>query len=195
MTLQNLATTFAKCGSNSNELLKALKGAFLKRVNEFDAQGLSAFSWAFQKLQPGQNIDLMLASSEALCAMGAGKAPASSLTQSLLAMATLLVAPNAKPSRLYSKFRPAVRQLLDECGRALASFDVLQIATTTSSLAKMVGCVGLFQGYEEGWHAQRMRFAKGLKAGLLKGLAQFQAQDLAIVLWGLGRIYGSGACF
>ena len=65
------------------------------------ARGLSAFSWAFQRLQPGQNVDLVLASTQALCAFanqrtGGSAAAAESVTQSLLAVATLLAAPNSR---------------------------------------------------------------------------------------------------
>ena len=195
--LQNIVTTLAKCGYSAHgELLKGLKASFLQRVSEFDAQGLSAFSWAFQKLQPGQNVDLVLASAQALCATadqrkGGVGAAAESVTQSLLAVATLLAAPNTRPRRLYAKFRPVVLELLLRCEQAQCdiSFDMPQISTTISSFAKLVGCVGLFEETAE-WCTRRAQLTEKLKNGLLRVLQQSQAQDLAIVLWGLGRLHG-----
>ena len=195
--LQNIVTALAKCGySVHGELLKALKASFLQRISEFDAQGLSAFSWAFQKLQPGQNVDLVLASAQALCATadqrkGGVGAAAESVTQSLLAVATLLAAPNTRPRRLYAKFRPVVLELLLRCEQAQRdmSFDMPQISTTISSFAKLVGCVGLFEETAE-WCTRRAKLTEQLKNGLLRVLRQSQAQDLAIVLWGLGRLHG-----
>ncbi len=195
--LQNVVTTMAKCGYSAHgELLKTLKASFLQRISDFDAQGLSAFSWAFQKLQPGQNVDLVLASAQALCAFatqqkGGVVAAAESVTQSLLAVATLLAAPNSRPRRLYIKFRPVVLELLQRCEQARCdqSFDMPQISTTVSSFAKLVGCIGLFEDTAE-WHTQRAQLTEQLKIGLLRVLRQSQAQDLAIVLWGLGRLHG-----
>ena len=93
--ISNSRTESAHC---DNELFR---GSLYYADYRVTARGLSAFSWAFQKLQPGQNVDLVLASTQALCAFanqrtGGSAAAAESVTQSLLAVATLLAAPNSR---------------------------------------------------------------------------------------------------